>query len=320
MGTLLVVSDIHRAGAAEQARRGFDERSVSNPWLRTFQRLYRRHVWLADSMAHNGKLGDILQQVPGPDRVVANGDFTLDTGFVGISDDAALESAGEVLAMLRGAYGDGVMAVMGDHEIGKKSFMGGAGGVRRASLERAESELGIPRLWHEDFAGWRWIGVTSTLAGWPVFREETPEDELEWWERAHREHLGEIEERFRGGGSRRILLFCHDPTALPFLMRLPGVREALPRVAATVIGHLHTPLVLGVGRMLAGMPRVTGAGHTVRRISTALNEARCWKAFRVVLCPSPPGIQLLKDGGYLTTDWPPTRDTVEFRRHRLKWR
>jgi hypothetical protein len=319
MGTLLVVSDIHRAGLAEQARRGFDARVVGNPFLRTFQRLYRRHVWMADPMSHNDKLEEILRRVPGPDRVVANGDFTLDTGFVGVSDDAAMESAAEALDLLRQAYGDRVRAVMGDHEIGKKSFMGGAGGVRRASLERAETGLGIPRLWRETVGEWLWIGMTSTLAAWPVFRAETPEEEHAWWEVNHAEHLSGIDAFFRESGSRRILLFCHDPTALPFLSRLPGVRQALPRLEATVIGHLHTPLVLGVGRALAGMPRVEFAGYTVRRISAALREARCWKGFRVVLCPSPPGIQLLKDGGYLTADWPPESGRMDFRRHRVPW-
>lgn len=49
----------------------------------------------------------------------------------------------------------------------RTGFVGDSGGVRRRSLERCESDLGIPRLWHEDSPGWRWIGMTSTLAGVP---------------------------------------------------------------------------------------------------------------------------------------------------------
>ena len=319
-GTWLVVSDLHRAGARERERRGFDERVVPGRMARWLARAYRRHVWLADPMAHNHRLGEILAREPGATRVVANGDFTLDTAFVGVSDDAALESAAEALAELR-AHGAAVRGVIGDHELGKKSLVGNAGGPRWRSLERCESELGLPRLWHEDFPGWRWIGVTSTLAAWPVFRPEALAGERDRWDGAHEAHLRGIDALFSGATreGRRVVLFCHDPTALPFLARLDGVRGALPRLGATVIGHLHTPWVLRVGRALAGVPRVSWAGHTVRRYSGALREARCWSAFRVVLCPSPTGIQMFKDGGYLSGAWPPEGEAVHLEYRRLAW-
>lgn len=321
MGVLLVLSDVHRAGAMEQGRRGFDSRAVANPFLRTFQRVYRRYVWMDDPMAHNHLLEAIVRRVPDPAWVVANGDFTLDTGFVGVSEEGAFESASEAIGILRRAYGGRLRCTMGDHDIGKKSFIGDSGGVRRRSLERCESDLGIPRLWHEDFPGWRWIGVTSTLAAWPVFRPETPEEEVGWWQENHVRHLEDIDRLFREAtdAGMRTLLFCHDPTALPFLRGLPGVAAALPGMGGTVIGHLHTRWVLRVGRVLAGVPKVSWAGHSIRRYTAALNEARCWREFRVTLCPSPTGIQLLKDGGYLTSEWSASGPQVSWKAHGLPW-
>ena len=320
-GRLLVVSDLHRAGPRERQRRGFDQ-ALPAGWLAlATARLLRRYVWLADPMAHNHRLGDILAREPGVTRVVANGDYSLDTAFVGVSDDAAMESAAEALGELRAAHGHGVRGVIGDHELGKKSLVGGAGGPRWRSVERCEAELGLPRLWHEDFPGWRWVGITSTLAAWPVFRAEGLEEERETWERAHREHLEAIDALFGEAATRgrRVVLFCHDPTALPFLARLDGVQRAHPRIAATVIGHLHTPWILRAGGWLAGMPCVPWAGHTVRRCTAALRDARCWRDFRVVLCPSPSGIQLFKDGGYLVAPWPPEGNHLDLVRQSLRW-
>lgn len=320
-GRLLVVSDLHRAGPGERQRRGFDERVVRGRMARVLSRWYRRHVWLADPMAHNHLLGEILRREAGSAWVVANGDFTLDTAFVGVSDDAALESAAEALAELRSMPGAAVRGVLGDHDLGKKSLVGDAGGPRWRSLERCESELGLPRLWHEDFPGWRWVGVTSTLLAWPVFRPEAPAGEWDRWDRAHREHLGAVEALFSEAAAdgRRLVLFCHDPTALPFLGRLEGVRRALPLLETTVIGHLHSPWVLRVGQSLSGMPRIGWAGHTVRRYSTALGQARWWRTFRVTLCPSPTGIQCRRDGGYLVGDWPPASGGLTWDRRPLEW-
>ena len=117
-----------------------------------------------------------------------------------------------------------------------------------------------------------------------------------------------------------IVLFCHDPSALPFLRRVPEIARRLGDIRATVIGHLHSPLLLAMGRGLAGMPRLRWAGNTVRRYTAALNEARCWREFKVRLCPSPAGVQLLKDGGYLTLEFAPDRDEeLVIQRHRLPW-
>lgn len=318
---LLVVSDIHFAGPAEQARRGFEERAAAGPWLRTGVRAYRRYLWLADPMAHNHRVDAILKREPNPDAVVGNGDFTLDSAFVGVSDDAACASAKECLDRLRTAYPGRFQGILGDHEIGKKSFVGGAGGVRQLSLERCETDLGLPVLWRSEVGKWNLIGVASTLASWPMFRTETPDGEKDWWGRRHQEHLAAVGETLaKVPEGAPILLFCHDPSALPFLRRVPEIARRLPDIRATVIGHLHSPLVLALGRGLAGMPRMGWAGNTVRRYTAALNEARCWREFKVRLCPSPAGVQLLKDGGYLTLEFAPDRDDkLMVRRHHLPW-
>ena len=321
MFRLLVVSDIHFAGPAEQARKGFEARAVPNPGIRMALRAYRKYVWLDDPMAHNHRLDAILQREPAPDLVVGNGDFTLDTAFVGVSDDAACASARECLERLRAAYPSRFEGVLGDHELGKKSFVGGAGGLRRRSLERCESELGLRVLWRREVGIWNLIGVASTLAGWPLFRAETPASEHDWWEKRHLELLRSVDQTLAAVPSGApILLFCHDPSALPFLRSLPSVAHRIPDIAATIIGHLHTPLVLAVAGYLAGFPRVNWAGNSVRRYTAGLHEARCWKEFKVRICPSPAGVQLLKDGGYLTLEFEPDRaEGLQAMRHRLPW-
>src|SRR5438046_9839871 len=101
---------------------------------------------------------------------------------------------------------------------------------------------------------------------------------------------------------QRILLFCHDPTALPFLWREEAVRSRLTQIEQTIIGHLHSNLVLWKSRMLAGIPRISFLGHTAKRLSAALHEAKHWRCFKIRLCPALAGIELLNDGGYLTVE------------------
>ena len=119
---------------------------------------------------------------------------------------------------------------------------------------------------------------------------------------------------------QRVLLFCHDPTALPFLARVPEVRDRLAQIEATVIGHLHSQLILRTGRVLSGMPVISFLGVSGRRITTGLNEAKLWRPFKVKLCPALTGIQLLKDGGWLTVELDAdARRPAKFRCHRLPW-
>jgi hypothetical protein len=54
-------------------------------------------------------------------------------------------------------------------------------------------------------------------------------------------------------------------------------------------------------------------------LSSALREARYWKPFNVLLCPSLSGIELLKDGGFYTVELDlESRQPAAFQFHRLQ--
>ena len=97
------------------------------------------------------------------------------------------------------------------------------------------------------------------------------------------------------------------------------LRNKLPQIEQTIIGHLHSNLFLHLSRLLSGMPVIRFLGHSVHRLSGALNEARYWRLFRVRLCPSLTGIELLKDGGYYTVKLDAeARRPAEFTFHPLR--
>ena len=321
MRKLLIVSDLHFAGPGEQARRGHEARVIGNPLLRSLANAWRQGVWLRDPLAHNHRLGRIIRENPDPDLVVANGDFTVDTRFVGVSDDASLESAALALGELRHAYGERLLATIGDHDLGKQSLFGGAGGPRIASWDRCRDRLGLVPFWRHEIGRYVLLGVTSTVLALPVFAPELPPGERAAWQALHVAHLAEVRAALAAvEPGQRVLLFVHDPTALPFLWRDEVIRSRLGQVERTVIGHLHTPLILRTAQLLAGIPRIAWAGVTARRYTSALREARCWREFKILLCPSPPGIQLLKDGGYLQVELDSAgAGEARFRRVRLPW-
>lgn len=319
---LAVVSDIHFAGPAETARRGWEARVIANPLLRAAAGAYRRVLWLRDPTAHNHQLDAFLARTRDADLVVANGDYSCDSGFIGVADEAAYASAAECLGRLRAAFGPRLHATIGDHELGKQSLFGGAGGLRLRSWERATGGLGLRPVWRVDVPGWSLVGVTSSLLALPVLEREAAPEERPAWTALRDVHLAAVSAELAAlPAGRRWLLFCHDPTALPYLHALPAVRAALPGLAATIIGHLHTELVLQAGGLLAGMPELHGFGTTARRLSSALRRARAWRPFRVTLCPSTAGIELLRDGGYLELGLPEAAgQPLAIRRQRLPWR
>lgn len=298
--SIAVVSDVHYASPGEQARRGHEARVIANPALRAMVKAYRRFFWLRDPFAHNHLLDRFLAQAAGADFVVGNGDYTCDTAFVGVSDDAAFASVRACLGKLRGQFGDQMAVTYGDHELGKVSLVGGCGGLRLASWRRLRGELELPPCWQREIGRYILLGVVSSLIALPVFEPETVPAERAEWHALRREHLEEISRAFAAlGADKKVVLFCHDPTALPFLWRTEAVRARLAQVEATIIGHLHTKLILWKSRVLAGMPPIHFLGNSIRRMSTALREARHWQAFRVRLCPALAGCELLKDGGFL---------------------
>lgn len=319
MRQILVISDIHYASEGEKARCGHEARVIGNPVLRAASQVFRHWIWLREPHGHNQRLKRLIQANPLPDRVVANGDFSLDSGFIGVSDPEAYESARLALEQLRVAYGSRLRTILGDHELGKKSLFGGAGGVRLASWEQAVGGLGIPGFWCEQVGRFVLVGVASTPIALPVFLPEMLFSETEAWRRIADGLRAQVRDTFGGlEPEHRVVLFVHDPSALPFLAELPEVRARMDQIACTVVGHLHTPAVFRLGSHLAGMPVIPFLGNTVRRYSTALRRARIWKEFRTVLCPSPSGIQLLKDGGWLELRLSDTGQ-VEVARKKLPW-
>ncbi|MDW8307761.1 MAG: metallophosphoesterase [Verrucomicrobiales bacterium] len=307
---IAVVSDIHYASAAEQARGDDHEfRDIHPAVVRAVFRLYRHTVWMRHPLRHNAQLDRFLAAVGEPDLIVANGDYTCGTGYVGVSDEAAMQSAREVVTRLRTRFGNRVRLNLGDHELGKLNVSGHKGGLRLRSWRRCVEELGLQPFWRETRGDYELMGVASTLLALPVFAADMLAEERPEWERLRDAHRAEIRAAFETVSPRaRVLLFCHDPTALAFLWEEDAVRARLGQIEATLIGHLHSPLYLWPSRVLAGMPVIRFLGHTVQRMSTALNQARRWRPFRVRLCPSLAGIELLKDGGFLTIELDLTRE------------
>ena len=317
---LSILSDIHYAGAEERARGTFFLDSIRNPVRRLAVKLYRHFFWQRDAFAHNELLDQFLNQHPAPDYVIADGDYSCDSAFIGVSDPAACASASECLQKIRARFPANFVATFGDHELGKKPLGADLGGLRIASYHQAQKALGLQPFWELSFGNYLLLGVVSTLLALPVFESEMLPEEKPEWEALRRAHLEEIRRRFSAlKPQQRVLLFCHDPTALPFLWREEPVREKLPQIERTIIGHLHSPLIYLKSRILAGMPVISFLGHTPRRLSFALREARYWKPFKVLLCPSLSGIELLRDGGYYTAEIDPAgSQPAHFRLRRLR--
>lgn len=320
---IAVVSDVHYAAAEERLRcANFNPRErIRNPAVRMAARAFHRFIWLREHGGHNHLLDQFLADAGQPDLVVGNGDYCCDTGQVGVSDPAAFASAEECLGKLRARFGEKFHATIGDHDLGKVGLFTGSGSMALASWMRATEDLGMEPFWRRQFGKYILLGVTSSLLALPLLKSEASAEDAIGWERLRRIHLENIRDAF-GGLQRgeRVILFCHDPSALPFLWQEEIVREKIGQLEQTVIGHLHTNLVLRAERVLSGIPTVTFLGKGARRISAALRESKTWKPFRVRLCPSLTGIQLLKDGGWLSIDLDAEAKTpARFEFHPIKW-
>src|ERR1700751_2104499 len=110
---LAILSDLHYPAAAEQARgHGYQYSDLSTPLLRLAIRWYRRYIWMHQPLNQNYRLDRFLRSIGSPDHVIANGDYTCDSAFVGVSDDAACESARACLDKLRGRFEPNFHAVL----------------------------------------------------------------------------------------------------------------------------------------------------------------------------------------------------------------
>lgn len=300
---ILILSDIHFAGEAERARGHFEVAAIDNPLIRGWVRAWMHFVWERRPSPQNHLLTRFLREAGDADLVIANGDYSSDSGFVGVSDPAALESAKICLEKLRARYGARFHATIGDHELGKNGLGMTGGGMRLESLRRSRDPLGLRPFWQVDLGRYSLLGVTSSLAALPIYENEALPVERDEWRRLSRAHLAEIEQAFNALPSdRRVILFCHDPSALPFLHELPEVRQKLGRIEATIVGHLHSNLIFQTAGLAAGFPNIPFLGGPIHRMSRGLNQARIWREFRTRFCPSLAGIQLLNDGGYYSME------------------
>ena len=301
---IAILSDVHYAGPAERtAGDDYETRDLEPPLLRFAFRLYREHVWLRYPLRQNAQLDRFLAGVGSVDYVIANGDYACNVAAVGLSDDGALESAQECLGKLRSRFSGKLLANYGDHELGKLRLLGTRGGLRIKSWQRCCDVLGLQPFWRLDLGDYVLFNCVSTLVALPLFEADLLPAEKPAWEQLRAQHLAEIRAAFialRPG--QRVLFFCHDPTALPFLWRDDRVRGKICQIERTIIGHLHSQLYLRLSKLLCGLPVIRHFGHSIRRMSTALNQARSWRDFRVLLCPSLTGIDLLNDGGYYTAE------------------
>jgi hypothetical protein len=316
--TVAIVSDPHYPGPAEKARgQDYEIQHIPKVWQRRALQMYRHHVWMRDPFHKDRLLHQFLREVRA-EILVANGDYSCDSAFIGVADDAAFASAAECIGLLRKRFPEASL-VIGDHELGKLSFLGGAGGMRVRSLQRCESELGLSPGWTTVFGCYVLVGITSSLVGFPAFAPDALPEERPAWEGRRAQHMDWIRGVFeRLDPKQKVILFCHDPTALPYLWQEDAVRQRANQIEHTVIGHLHSELILWKSRVLSGIPVLRRFGHTTQRLTTALRQARDWRWFHVRLCPALAGIQLLKDGGYLTLTLDlSSREPARFSRMRL---
>ena len=316
-----IVSDIHYASAAEAARKEHCYAPITNPFRRWLTRQYRHWIWMRDPFAHNHLFDRFCSETSSADFAIANGDYSCDSAYVGVSDNAAFQSARECLGKLRQTFGAKLRTTIGDHEIGKKMMASDCGGLRAASYRRAIDELLLKPFWKLELGRYLLVGVTSTLLALPVYEAEALPDEVPQWRHWRDAHLDQIRRLFQElARTQRILLFCHDPSALPFLWSDPVIRAKVAQIDRTIIGHLHSPLIYTQSRLLSGMPVIGFLGHTPLRLSRALREARYWKAFNPLLCPSIAGIQLRKDGGYYIAELEPeSAAPARFEFHPMMW-
>jgi hypothetical protein len=321
--SIAVVSDVHYAAADErELLANFDFwGQVRNPVARFLGRMYHRFVWLRHRGAHNDLLEEFLAAAGRPDLVVANGDFSCNTGRNGVSDPAAFASTEECLGKLRARFGQNLRATIGDHDLGKIGLFATRGSMALASWPRLTEGLGVEPFWRVQFGKYIFLGVSSSLIALPLYIPDSTPADAAGWERLSETHLENIRATFAAlKPDERVILFCHDPSALPFLWRETTVREKIPQIEQTIIGHLHTNLILRMGRLLSGFPVISFLGKGARKISGGLNEAKLWKPFHVRLCPALTGIQLLKDGGWLSAELDAdAKSPARFKFHPIKW-
>lgn len=305
---LAVISDIHVLGPAELARAnesygilGSDLPPLKRGLRRGLYRM-RRRLWNGHLQWRHTAFMRALDEVAGfrPEWLIANGDYGGDYGGVGLSNAATFDSAALVVNLIRERFPERSRFVFGDHDLGKYSTVMREGGIRLSSLERGEQHLGIPSFWHERDDEFHLIGVNSSLFTLDLFLPEALAEEIPQWKRLREAHITEVSQAFHGLAPRsRVILFCHDPSALTALSQIPVIRRRLPQVELTVIGHLHSPTLLWMARYASRLSRWRPRYPVARIVAHGLEGARSWNLFNPVVCPSTFGAGHHVSGGLL---------------------
>lgn len=306
---IAVISDIHVTGPVERARSeasyqelGTGQHPLRRRWRRGLHRV-RTRLWNAHPEWREEAFLRALAHVAefDPDWVIANGDYSSDHGGVGVSDDATFHSASGVVRAIRRVFQDHCRFIFGDHDLGKYSTVRRSGGIRFKSLELGEQKLGIPSFWHEVDEDIHLIGVNSSLFTLDAFLPEALTHEIPQWEKRRAQHTEEVSEAFaRLPNKARILLFCHDPSALQALSDIRSVKNRIQQIEMTVIGHLHAPSLLKLARLVPKGASVWKPKYPVARIiAHGLQGVASWRQFKPVVCPSTFGAGHHLRGGLL---------------------
>jgi len=170
--TLGLLSDIHYASAAEQARGDdYEYRGLKNPLLRRLLRLHRHYIWLRAPLRQNHLLDRFLER---------SGRWT--TSWPTATSPATPGARPErrrLLSKRQRVLGTPPRAVRRAGAVhlrrpraGKNQPRGNAGGMRLASYRRATEELGLKPFWRLDLDRYCLIGITSTLVALPLFAKD----------------------------------------------------------------------------------------------------------------------------------------------------
>ncbi len=323
---IAVISDIHVLGPGEHEK----ERAVredmalglgrSRAAWRRFLHSMRMRFWNWVPESRYACFLKALQEIQDyhPDWVVANGDYGGDARGVGLSDESTYESAAGVITLMREIFSDRCRFNFGDHDIGKYNTALREGGIRLASLDLGEQKLGIRSFWHEQVDHLHLIGVNSSLITLDYFLPEALSEEIPEWKNRRRAHEEELIAAFSSlTGSDRVILFCHDPSALGILIQNPVIRENHARIELTVLGHLHEPRLLNLVQRLPKLPNWKPRYPVARIITEGIRSAKTWKYFNPIVCPSPFGTGNHLSGGLLFIEQAGAR-RFSVRRHRLK--
>lgn len=323
---LAVISDIHVLGPGEHER----DRELVADIGRHYglpRRLWRRFLHGARGRFWNWRpesrracflkaLEDM--QAYHPDWVIANGDYGGDAEGVGLSHDTTYESAAGVITLMREIFPDRCHFIFGDHDIGKYSTNMRQGGIRLASLDVGEQLLGIRSFWHEQVEDFQLVGVNSSLITLDHFLPEALTEEIPEWKRRRDEHERLVTETFAAlPDDARVILFCHDPSALGLLINQPVINDKKRHIELTVLGHLHEPRLLKLIQRLPKLPEWKPRYPVARIISEGIRNAKTWSHFNPIVCPSPFGTGHHLSGGLLYIEKNADHKPIA-RRHRIK--